>query len=382
MSAALSKKGTNWGVFVSGGLTLANYIYPLPVPVELRPVLGAMAWSAFLFFCVCWALERIKWKWIARLRAHLSVRRPTMLILVFFLCGGLGVSLYLLIEKHSKAGEQPSSEQPDSTTTTHSASGIGTHANTFTPQEIRAQLEQTGPLEIEDVSAGFVNGVVDWTLRFSALYKLGKNEIQVQFVAETGPPPTVNCRIPLKGNEYLGRIKSPVPFRVKGVISHAELNIINLRDASIEQLPQSSPKPSPPREEGPRVVPPRSPLPQISPQSKVTSDLGPMELFALIEGRTPLQAAKIIEPYKGKWTEARGELRSPVFPYGEGCIATLHIEPNVTERIGKMVECRFHNKRSCEELDRLKIKDSANIRGKIEFQNEHTLVLSECELVH
>jgi hypothetical protein len=113
MPAALSKTGTNWGFWVSGGLAFANWIYPLPVPDPWKPVLGAVAWAGFLFCCVGWATAHIKW--LARLRARLSTRRRLMFVLVFLVCGGLGIGLYWLLEKDSPehAKENHSSKTND-----------------------------------------------------------------------------------------------------------------------------------------------------------------------------------------------------------------------------------------------------------------------------
>lgn len=152
------------------------------------------------------------------------------------------------------------------------------HINTFTPREIHNEMARTGPFELKEVGESFVNGVVDWTLLFSSVHgSRGDPAIQVNFGPEDGFPPTVICtQMPLKGNEYLGRIKSPIRFRVHGVISGVHENTIVLIEATVEQLPNTSPSPSqgskvlptPVPDAGPRVVPPK--IPPVT-----NSDAGP-----------------------------------------------------------------------------------------------------------
>lgn len=139
------------------------------------------------------------------------------------------------------------------------------HINLFTPREIHNEMARTGPFELKEVGESFVNGIVEWTLLFSSVHGSRDDPaIQVDFAPEDGFPPTIICtQIPLKGNEYLGRIKSPIRFRVRGVISSVQEQTIILTEATIEQLPNPSPTSSP-LPDSPKpfrnssVVPPRS----------------------------------------------------------------------------------------------------------------------------
>jgi hypothetical protein len=243
------------------------------------------------------------------------------------------------------------------------------HVNIFTPQEILTQLEKAGPLERNQVAEGFINGVVDWTLWFKEIQDVRTDTMTVQFRPEINGFPMIVCpKVRLEGNKYLGRIEHPVPFRVKGVISEAAHLRIVLTEVSFEQLPNpaSTQKPTPTPAEELKTD-------SKDPSSPQTKNLGPRELFALIEGRTPLQAAKLIEPYKGLWTELEGEMIHSPLPQGGGCVTTIPVE-------GKGVQCRFAQK-WCEELDGLKDRSVIKVRGKIEAQFGDTLALVECELL-
>lgn len=249
----------------------------LPIAEHWKSLVAFLSLCFLVLAITGWVFAH--WTVLEKVRRAKGARKKMALVIVAIIGAASFVLLWLLVNK--PATETPSSPpitttEPPATTPakqipgsspsspTAPAPAIQRHINTFSPKEIREQLAQTGPLEVEDVATGFLNGTVDWTLMFSAVHKTGRDELQVQFVPEGGPPPIINCWVALKGNEYLGRLKSAVPFRVKGVTKHVELNIINLSEAIIEQLPplvqSPTPSPSPPsREEGPKVVPPRKP---------------------------------------------------------------------------------------------------------------------------
>lgn len=132
------------------------------------------------------------------------------------------------------------------------------------------------------------------------------------------------------------------------------------------------------REIGPKVVPP-SASPTVSTEEKQWSGLRPRELFDLIEGHTAFQAAKLIEPYKGLWTEAEGELTGEASPEGDGgCSITISLgSPG-----GKLRHVALRFDRSwCDKLDGLEPKTVVRARGNIVAQGGVTLVLSGCELI-
>jgi hypothetical protein len=255
------------------------------------------------------------------------------------------------------------------------------HINTFTPREIQDQLTQTGPLERNDVADGFVNGVVDWTLLYTSLQKLrGDNTLLVTFNTEPGMSPSVTCQAPLKGNEYLGRIKDPgtVYFRVKGVINEVEVNRIVLIEASFEQVPPPvpAPKPTPTPVRTSQVVPPRSgALP--SSQGKTFTDKTPHELLAFFKGRTALQASEMIAPYMAKWIETEGKILN-LYANNQGVLAVIrtHVE-------GDVISCPFdHRWREKLRDNNYEIGFTLKLRGKIaDHQNGSQLYLEECELV-
>ena len=134
----------------------------------------------------------------------------------------------------------------------------------------------------------------------------------------------------------------------------------------------ASPQPLPPP---PIEIPSQSAAEKDVPNVKEPANRTPRQLLALYEGRTPFQADKLIEPFKGLWVESDGEIRN-VLPDGRPghSIAVLKTGNDT-------VECRF-GPEWANHLGRFDIGESIKFRGKISpSQNGSQLYLSECEIV-
>jgi hypothetical protein len=108
--------------------------------------------------------------------------------------------------------------------------------------------------------------------------------------------------------------------------------------------------------------------------ARVFTDRTPRELLALYEGRTPLQANPLIEPFKGKWIKASGKILN-LIPDGipDASIAVL--------RDGdRTIECRLGPQWSLH-VFKLNKDEVLNVIGKIApNQNGSQLYLLECEI--
>ena len=107
---------------------------------------------------------------------------------------------------------------------------------------------------------------------------------------------------------------------------------------------------------------------------RILTDKTPRQLRSFYEGdgRTALQADKLIEPFKCLWMNAEGQIDS-VAPSGDGFVMLLAIG-------GDRVECRFDHKWE-EEMGRLTKGDTVRIVGRIgPFQNGAQIYLWQCEL--
>jgi hypothetical protein len=377
---------TTWSVLVSIAWNVAQPY--LPIAERWKPIVAFLSLCFLLLTITGWVFAHSSV--LGKVRRAKGAKKKMALVIVGIIGAAGFVLLWLLVNK--PATETPPSppittKEPPATipakqipgsspsSATAPAPAIQRHINTFSPKEIREQLAQTGPLELEDVSAGFLNGTVDWTLKFSAVHKTGSNELQVQFVPEGGPPPIVNCWVQLKGNEYLGRLGNRQPtFRVKGVTNHVELNIINLSEASVEQgqdvAPTLSPDASPPREVGPKNVPPKEPVATVHATTKQ------QEISALHKGRTAVKVMDLIKPYEGQTIDINGTLYQVQVGGGQDYYAILQNPEG-----DPVFVCHFKNEWA-EKLRSLDQGAGMKVRGKIATgQNGLSVVLVECDLL-
>jgi hypothetical protein len=104
------------------------------------------------------------------------------------------------------------------------------------------------------------------------------------------------------------------------------------------------------------------------------ASVSPRQLLTLYENRTPLQADKLLQPYKGTQIESEGTVLTILSDGGNGVIGVLR---NGTDTI----ECRF----SAKWRDVLSSKekgDRVGFRGTIsESQNGSQLYVSNCEVL-
>ncbi|SRR5258708_24939897 len=116
-----------------------------------------------------------------------------------------------------------------------------------------------------------------------------------------------------------------------------------------------------------------SPAPAQESNSTAFTNRTPRQLLALYEGRTVLQADRLMEPYKGLWIVADGQV-SNLIPDVAGITAVL--------RNGNdLINARFDKKWELE-LSRVNDGDTVKIRGKLgDTQNGQQLYLLECEVV-
>ncbi|MGQ0677592.1 MAG: hypothetical protein ACT4N4_16105, partial [Rhodospirillales bacterium] len=123
------------------------------------------------------------------------------------------------------------------------------------------------------------------------------------------------------------------------------------------------------------------PIPQSKPApQREFVNRTPSELLALHNGVTPIQAAKLLEPFKGLWIETEVVVGDRILPdtpkdhtYG---YFGLPGNPNIG-----MVECRF-DERWINHVSRLMQGEILMVRGKIgPHQTTRTLFLQECEIV-
>lgn len=114
----------------------------------------------------------------------------------------------------------------------------------------------------------------------------------------------------------------------------------------------------------------------IETPSKRTADITAQELSDLVQHRGPLEAAKLMESYKGLWIEAEGEIMESSLVGGFGPVVRLRPQPFSSFQ----VECRFPF-RLGKELEVGKEKQIIRVRGKIGHYFLLTLTLEECELI-
>jgi hypothetical protein len=119
-----------------------------------------------------------------------------------------------------------------------------------------------------------------------------------------------------------------------------------------------------------------TPMPVSTPtEERVFTDRTPGELLALFEGRTQFQAAKLVEPYAGKWMRVRGSLNQ-VMPNGPPGASTVIIMSN-----GKIIYCNT-GPQSSERLMKMGRDDEIGLLGKISpYQSGGPFYLSDCELI-
>jgi hypothetical protein len=124
----------------------------------------------------------------------------------------------------------------------------------------------------------------------------------------------------------------------------------------------------------PASAAPILPIAPLPPSAREFTDRTPRELLALYDGRTPLQANPLIEPFKGKWIRASGKILN-LIPDGipDASIAVL--------RDGdRTIECRLGPQWSSH-VFKLNKDDVLTVIGKIApHQNGSQLYLQECEI--
>lgn len=152
--------------------------------------------------------------------------------------------------------------------------------------------------------------------------------------------------------------------------------VVIASDRSLPPLAQQTPQPPAgmPTANAPSITAPVLPPPPVLPSTREFTDRTPRELLALYDGRTPLQANPLIEPFKGKWIKASGKILN-LIPDGipDASIAVLQ-DGNRT------IECRLGPQWSKHVL-KLNKDDVLTVIGKIApHQNGSQLYLLECEI--
>ncbi len=121
-------------------------------------------------------------------------------------------------------------------------------------------------------------------------------------------------------------------------------------------------------------ITPVNPLPNLTPPIREFTDRTPRELLALYDGRTPLQADPLMDPFKGKWIKAEGKILN-LIPDGIPGASIAVLKDG--ERI---IECRL-DARWGNQVRKLSKEDAMGVVGKIALhQNGSQLYLQECEI--
>lgn len=111
------------------------------------------------------------------------------------------------------------------------------------------------------------------------------------------------------------------------------------------------------------------------PAARTFVNLPVKELLGFYEGRSGIQADKLIAPYKGSWISAEGEI-TLLLPDNVGFVAVLR------DADGKTIEARFPDKTYEEALSPLAKGIIMRVNGKIaDHQNGSQLYLQACEFV-
>ena len=127
------------------------------------------------------------------------------------------------------------------------------------------------------------------------------------------------------------------------------------------------------KRENAELIAPSRPFESLSPKDREFTTKTVRQLLSLYEGRTPLQADKLLAPDKQKWITV-GAIVETLLPEGERSIGVLKSESDT-------IECRFR-KYWKEKLNSLKKGDTIKVIGKISnTQNGSQLYLSDCEIV-
>jgi hypothetical protein len=141
------------------------------------------------------------------------------------------------------------------------------------------------------------------------------------------------------------------------------------KTGTVEPRPQG-----PPIAAGRAVEPPPSKAVSLDDQREFTSRT-PRQLLTLYDGRTPLQADKLMEPYKGLWIQAQGVVFT-ILPDGVPGHSIGVLRSN-----NDTIECRFGPSWS-HHLARVDKGDTISVVGKISsIQNGSQLYLLDCEVI-
>lgn len=128
----------------------------------------------------------------------------------------------------------------------------------------------------------------------------------------------------------------------------------------------------PPMGFDPRTVRRASAIPIVEQAGERFTDKTVAQLLSLFDGRTPLQASPLIEPFRGLWIRVSGVVLSTV-DGGVDAVAVLQSE-------GRHVECRFP-KTFAVALRRYDKGDTMKVAGVIApHQNGQQLYLTSCKL--
>jgi hypothetical protein len=131
---------------------------------------------------------------------------------------------------------------------------------------------------------------------------------------------------------------------------------------TVPSIPPAASNPSPP-----------GGLSVLTPLYREFTNRTPRQLLAFYEGRTPFQADKLIEPFKGLWIEAESKVLNILPDGSDRSIVVLRNDKDT-------IECRFGPYWS-NAVARLDAGDTLRVWGKISpNQNGSQLYLLECEI--
>jgi hypothetical protein len=124
----------------------------------------------------------------------------------------------------------------------------------------------------------------------------------------------------------------------------------------------------------PQPLPPHVTKKSNAADARPAQSPSPREIRALYEGRTPLQAEKLLLPYKGLRMNTEGRIVTVLADGQGGSVAVI-------DNNGDMVECRFNSK-WVPALSRVNKGNTLNVSGTIaDHQNGSQVYLLNCEII-